>query len=151
MVSQTFECECCGKTNETEGNLSCTIECAVELFKRAGAKVIAPNNLPITCFSDHAIMEHEHADHPTYMFPVTFEYFGEVPELEEWDVFSYQPETHALIYTDGCIAVTLYEYVFAVCYLRENEIKHGSLWKDEKWRLTASSLEKVLKASPREL
>lgn len=130
----------------------CELTTAV-CFKYVGnssTKVIAPNKEPLTFFNGKRAMEHEHADHPTYMFPVIMEYFGEVPELEKWDQWSYQPQFHALIYTDGCIAVTLYEYVFAVTYLRKNLVEHGSLWKNEKWRLRADSLEKVLASSPRE-
>ena len=143
-------CEWCGKENQRERWTTCSYECELEAAKKNGSKIITPNNLPVTCWRGDTLLEHEHADHPTYMFPVIMEYFGEIPELEEYDQWSYQPQSHALIYTDGCIAVTLYECVFAVVYLRNNKVEHGSLWKNEKWRLKEESLKKVLASSPRE-
>lgn len=94
-------------------------------------RVIAPNGLPITCWRADAHLEHEHADHPTYLFPVVAQIDG-----EEW-------ETHALIYTDGGIAVTMYEYCYAAWYVRDGELMGGSLWEKGAIRLAPESLEKI--------
>jgi hypothetical protein len=37
-----------------------------------GATEYRPNGLPVACIrADGALLEHEHADHPDYLFPVT--------------------------------------------------------------------------------
>lgn len=68
----------------------------------AGAKVRAPNDLPVNCIRhDGLLLECEHGDHQTYLFPVDVKYLGEPDRGED--------EFHALIYTDGNIALTLCE------------------------------------------
>ena len=87
-------------------------------------------------------MSHEHEGHPTFIFPVVAEYIGERVPLPELDR-SYGPESHALIYTDGCVALTLYEYVYATWNARTGSLWTGSLWTKGEWRLTDESIAKI--------
>lgn len=101
----------------------------VERARLKGAKVYAPNGLPIQCIRhDGTLLEHEHADHPTYIRPVRVDWVGPVSEecyaeykvvsgsdpTTEQDVRDYLGEVHALVYTDGNIAVTIYECNYAM-------------------------------------
>ena len=54
----------------------------IEEALAAGAPVFRKNGLPIVCQRafDGALLEHEHADHPDYMFPVEVEYAAEKPD-----------------------------------------------------------------------
>jgi len=46
-----------------------------------GGIVFQKNDLPIVCIRhDGAVLEHEHADHPDYKFPVEVEFVGEKPD-----------------------------------------------------------------------
>jgi len=103
------------------------------------------------------MLEHEHGDHPDYKFPVEIEYVGAVDsdmhaDYEmmcskagtEEEVRDFQKQTHALIYTDGSVALTMYECCFAMWYLRKGECGGGSLWKSKYWKLSDSSREKIL-------
>jgi hypothetical protein len=88
------------------------------------------------------MLEHEHADHPDYKFPVTVEYVSEVPsDLPDWDT-SYYPETHALIYTDGYIAVTMYECCHAMWWLKDGSWMGGPSW-EKKWRLCEADVKRL--------
>ncbi len=138
-------------------------ELASELLKEGKNKdkVITPNNLPIACVSPDALMEHEHADHPTYKFPVEVRFYKTPEELlEEGESFwsdgegnkipmtlgeleVHGSETHALIYTDGCIALTLYECCYAIFSLSDGKVVRGSLWERGEWVLTEESLNKI--------
>lgn len=106
----------------------------IEANIAAGHKVHQPNGLPLKCIKhDGNMYEHEHGDHPTYMFPVEMEYTGPVEDIHrddyrtiyrfcgmnageftDDDVRQSLGETHALIYTDGNIALTLYECCYAM-------------------------------------
>lgn len=137
-------CTFCQKPTEDYVNY-CGWECQIAEAQKAGGKVVTPNNLPISCIKfDYTMLEHEHADHPDYKFPVTVEYRGELPEgLDEWDC-SYEPETHALIYTDGNIAVTLCEHTYEVFFLGD-----GASWSNKNWHkdwfLTKESIDEIEK------
>lgn len=106
-------------------------------------RIIAPNNLPLTVERwDGARLEHEHADHPTYMFPVEVEFTGVKPaDFPDWDT-SYCNERHALIYADDCIALTLYEARYYLWVLDGGRCLRGpSLsWN---WRITEASLAEI--------
>lgn len=52
-------------------------------------------------------------------------------------------EHHALIYTDGSIAITLHEYCYAMWYAIDGHVLEGCLWKKDEWILTDESLEKL--------
>ena len=101
--------------------------CRVELVKRQGGQVVAPNGLPLVVIRwDGFLLEHEHADHPTYIRPVSVKWVGSVTDelrqefkmIAGWDAKSDEEvrglfhEDHALIYRDSHVALTLYEYCY---------------------------------------
>lgn len=139
------QCAYCKREIEDAVNY-CSWQCHIDEARALGGKVIAPNGLPATVIKfDGSMLEHEHADHPSYVFPVEIEYRGVVPEgLDEWDC-SYKPETHALIYTDGNIAITLYEHTYGAFFIAD-----GSSWSNKNWHkdwfLTKESIDKIVKA-----
>lgn len=94
----------------------CSFACRVAHLEFRGYKVVSPNNIcPCSFSSNFVAREHEHAEHPDYKHPVKVTYVGEhIPDpwmeenfgpldLDFWD------QTHALLYTDGCVALTMYE------------------------------------------
>lgn len=89
-------CIYCGKPTEESVNY-CSWECIVACGEGRGYQKYCPNGLPVTCVRPGALLECEHADHPDYKFPVRV------------DIAEEPSETHALLYTDGTVAVTLYE------------------------------------------
>ena len=118
----------CGKETQP-GHNYCDFLCMIEAAKAEGGVVSTPNGLPIGSIHANGNMyEHEHGDHPDYKFPVQVEYIGPVGEDEihdytmmtgkeppdEESVRRLNGQTHALIYTDGTIAVTLYESCYAM-------------------------------------
>lgn len=110
-------CVFCGGETPPSHNY-CSWKCSVDESIAAGGKTIAPSGLPIHCIrADHTMMEHEAADHPTYLFPVVVD----CPDAGE----DYRTETHALIYSDGCVAVTLYEYCYSMFSVRDGECLGG--------------------------
>lgn len=128
----------------------------IEEAKQNGGKVHTPNNLPVGSIDrDGNMWEHEHGDHPDYKFPVDAEYCGpeeDAPhfvngegkrstDCEEMND-SLRHETHALIYTDGHIALTLYECTYAL-WDGAGLIKAGQMWKKGHWKLTAESCQKI--------
>ncbi len=139
----------------------------IQKLKLAGNLVIAPNNLPIRCvMADGTLKEHEHADHRDYKFPVMCELIGTNIEEHQWccvddngkrfyrqmdeiDIYNSEHEEHALIYTDGSIAITIYETCKAIWNLRDGTCLGGHLWEkwDKKnkkgWKLDETSLKKV--------
>jgi hypothetical protein len=57
-----------------------TWEKCVAEAKAKGVLVFQKNNLPITCMRhDGALLEHEHADHRDYKYPVKVEFIGDKP------------------------------------------------------------------------
>lgn len=153
----TKTCPNCEKPMEPYVNY-CSWECGVELAKKAGGKVFAPNGLPVRCIRhDGNMYEHEHGGHPDYKFPVKIEFQGEVtddyrkdfemmrgrPAKDDAEVRDMNGQTHALIYTDGSVAITMYECCYAMWYVRDGEFGGGSLWEKKQWRLSVESLEKV--------
>lgn len=129
----------------------------VRELRESGAKVIAPNNLPIKVIRhDGTLLEHEAAEHPDYKFPVTAEYIGtgpvdclidehgnEIPlpaDIEE----SLRYETHALIYADECVAVTIYECCYHMWSLSKGkELRNPFSISRTDWRLDSESLNKI--------
>jgi len=102
-------------------------------LKKAGNKVIAPNNLPLCVIRhDGVLLEHEHADHPTYLFPV-------MVECGDPDV-SYKEE-HALIWTDGLGALTIYECCYTLFQVHSGKVVY-SKYSDGS-TLTRLSIEKI--------
>jgi len=86
---------------------------SVNTAKTAGAQTIAPNNLPIRVIGGRGLLEHEHADHPDYKFPVLVE--------EDADDHVTLTTQYALIFSDGTAAIMLHEhsYYVARCSLPE--------------------------------
>jgi hypothetical protein len=151
MEEQT--CLNCGKPTP-KGLNYCDWPCQLDHAKKQGGRVHTPNGLPIKCIRhDGLMLEHEHGDHPDYKFPVEVEFIGEITDddrqdaemmgykapVSDEDVRASKRETHALIYTDGSVVVTMYECCYAFWYLRQGECAGGSLVKPEQWRLSESS------------
>jgi hypothetical protein len=158
-------CEICGADIPQHHNYCLKKECMIELTTRAGGVAYTPNNLPIMCFrADGLMLEHEHGDHPDYIFPVDVEYIAPLDEGHSKDYASITGkegtpeevrascgETHALIYTNGSIAVTIYETCSAAWMLQED--KHGKMvagaclgghmWKAGEWKLSDESMKKI--------
>lgn len=150
-------CAHCEKPVEAYHNY-CGWECMVAEAKANGGVVNTPNGLPIASIKrDGSMWEHEHGDHPDYKFPVVIEYVGGKPEEQfrvmhgdgtvepmskEW-ADARSRETHALIYSDGHVALTLYECTYALWSLADGLIKAGQMWKKGDWRLNEQSIEKI--------
>lgn len=121
-----------------------------------GAKSHQPNGLPLrSIHADGSMYEHEHGDHRDYMFPVDVEFTGpltaehqsdfemiaERPAVDEKELRDFYTETHALIYTDGSIALTLYECNYAQFSVGRGIALGGRYVSDHK--LSRESMEKI--------
>ncbi len=121
----------------------CRWDCHVAATRKSGGVEHTPNGLPIKCIRhDGLMLECEGGDHPTYRFPVTVEgpnHEGDHPEY---------PQTHALIYADASMALTLYECCYAMWSLGDGSALGGSI-QDDDAKLSAESLAKILgRAAP---
>lgn len=136
-----LKCFNCGKeTNEYENY--CNWDCMIESAEKQGGKKITPNNLPIKCImADGTMLECENGDHPDYKFPVIVEWVGKTAECSEQYDFERANQLHAFIYTDGNIALTLYECCYYMWKISDGR-RIGSL--DKEWELTKDSREKVI-------
>jgi hypothetical protein len=151
------QCAGCGKEVESHFNF-CNWECNVDLAKREGGRVHCPNGLPIRCIRhDGLMLECEHGDHPDYKFPVVVEYVGDDAEEHfavtdagdsrvdmgpDW-VESQKTDVHALIYTDGNVALTMYECCYVLWSLRDGRFLSGPQWLGKDWRLNALSITQI--------
>lgn len=136
-----LKCVSCGKETTPYTNY-CDWDCSIEFAKKNGGVVHCPNGLPIKCITrDNLMIECEHGDHPDYKFPVDVEYLGDAFETPEFEIAMYgrllkddeerrrcMGETHALIYADGCVAVTLYECCYYMWHLDKGSIAGGPSW-----------------------
>jgi len=107
-------CVQCGQPSD-DGPI-CGWDCHVAHARAAGARELLPNGLPPQCIRhDNVLLECEHGDHESYLFPVeiTGEESSAAPELREY------PQVHALIYTDGQLALTLYEGCYEMWFVRD--------------------------------
>jgi len=164
-------CSHCGKQIPSYRNY-CGWDCMVAEAKKNGGRVHTPNGLPIRCLNrDGTMLEHAHGDHPDYKFPVDVEFVGEVDEghrddyvnmtgsrakenFTDEDVRKFFMETHALIYTDTSIALTMYECTYALFELTRGELFASSLSylrpkvspHRPQYQLTTESLNKVRRA-----
>jgi len=159
-------CERCGEEYPSYCNYCNNSECNIAMWREEGCEEHLPNGLPVRCVKHNGLMlEHEHGDHPDYVFPVDIEYVGDITDSDRVDYEYFMPdddepasddkvrksmcETHALIYTDGCVVVTMYECCYAMWYLSEGYKEPagmcggGSLWKKNEWKLTDESIEKI--------
>lgn len=130
------KCLQCGKEIKDYLNY-CDGDCLIQSAKDAGGRVHCPNGLPIRCIKhDNTMLEHEHGDHPDYKFPVTVVWGGNDRETE----------THALIYNDRTIAVTMYECCYYMWLLRDGTLLHGPSWIagwEDKCRLNDESVAQI--------
>lgn len=112
-------CLQCKKPTQPSRNF-CSWECHVQHAKDSGAKQHTPNGLPVQCITASGfLLECEHGDHPTYLFPV------EVQLKDEDYPEGPRSELYAVIYTDGRIAVTLHECTYEVWTLLDGTCLHG--------------------------
>lgn len=125
----------------------CSWDCHVELAKKDGGKLHTPNGLPVRCITcDNVMLECEHGDHPTYMFPVEVEFTGRREPVLDEGYDPYANETHALIYTDGTVALTLHEAQYFLWHLTNWErpkMLGGSDAYPVELKLTDESVEKI--------
>lgn len=123
--------------------------------------VWCPNDLPVASSkpaNGGLLLEHEHGDHPGYRFPVTIDFIGDIRGtggdlqdeintrghvLTDEEYRQSRNETHALIYADGCIALTLYEHCYAMWHADDGSFMGGALWSKHKHRLSTASLAKI--------
>jgi hypothetical protein len=142
-------CKYCRKPVEPHCNY-CDWDCQVADARKMGAREHLPNGLPVKCIAARSggsdanamLLEHEHGDHPDYKFPVQAEWTG--PDDEWTDDPRGKRETHALIYTDSFIAVTMHDAGYAMWLLRKGGVQVGG--RDPHWRLTAASRDEVIAA-----
>ena len=129
----------CGKTPPDPCNY-CSWECQIEEAKSLGGKEIRPNGLPIVCIkADGTMLEDPHADHPDYLYPLTFTSVGS--EVDD-DTTGQRIETSALIYTDGSVALTLYEYCYTMWSVRTGK-SLGGFHPRGQYCLLQESIEKL--------
>ena len=136
--------KCLNCSKETpKGHNYCSFDCQIDEAKKNGGVEIRPNGLPIGCIRwDGAMLECEGGDHPTYQFPVEAEFIGKKEaDAPDWD---YWPETHALIYSDGHMALTFYECCYMMWSIKDGRSIGSSLLHHGKgWRLTDGSRKKI--------
>ena len=87
----------------------------------------------------------EHSDHPNFMFPVHVDFVGsgEGCDTDELWRLSFGA-THALVYADGCVAVTLHECCYGFWGLSDGTALQNerALWGAE-YRLDEGSIMKI--------
>ena len=147
-----MNCHFCGKEAPKYHNY-CDGNCHIEHAKVNGGQEYRPNDLPIACIkADGTMLEHEHGDHPDYKFPVNIYCDREISEEEQFNVFGklfteellrkYNTESHALIYTDGTVALTMYECNYSIWSLSDGKYL-GGRYNCNKDRITEESLNKI--------
>lgn len=152
MEEPKKRCVNCGKEISRYVNFCDRYECHIEHSEKNGGKKFCPNGLKPRSFrADFNMYECEHGDHKDYMFPVNVEFTGD-PEIvttrdEDGNVVCVQDqELHALIYTDGNIAVTMYECEYFTWLIssggREYKIEST---REIGWKLTETSIRNVLR------
>ena len=111
-------CDHCGKP-APEHQRACSWDCIVAKARANGAREHLPNGLPPAGLrydgsGGMVLVECDGGDHPTYLFPV------EALRTDLPPDHKYRVETHALIYTDGCVAVTLSEHQYYAWHPRND-------------------------------
>lgn len=106
------QCMQCGTAVPSPSNF-CSWKCHVEHTRARGGRDHRPNGLPVGCITAAGLLtECGHGDHETYLFPVDVDGQDDPPpEPREY------PQMHALIYTDGCCALTLYDCTYVLWLL----------------------------------
>jgi len=141
-------CNFCGKGCPQYCNY-CDWGCHVGAAKADGGEIHAPNGLPVGCVkADGSMWECEHGDHPDYKFPVVAEFIPTSDDVgdPEDDEHDERTETHALLYNDEYIALTIYEYCYSMWSLSDGKLMHGPSWYKnwhKNWRLTEKSIKDI--------
>lgn len=136
-MTEPRPCLYCGKTTPDFSGY-CGWDCQVAHARADGAVDHRPNGLPVACITATGLLlECEHGDHPDYKFPVDVEGVDSPDTLEKLGHSMY-PEYHALIYTDGYVAVTMYECCYAMWSVESGAWLGGFLW-DKTNRLSEAS------------
>jgi len=150
-------CEHCGKECPKYQNY-CDWDCIVESAKAAGGKIHCPNGLPVKSVDrDNNMYECEHGDHPDYKFPVEILYAGQIDDsdreefktrcgesIDDDKIRTFKGETHALIYNDSSIAITMYECCYSMWHLSDGKLMKEHLWyRKNEYFLSPKSLEMI--------
>ena len=160
--AKKYFCVNCGK-EAPWGHNYCDWDCHVDAARKNGYVEYLPNGLPIRCLNAQGLMlEHEHGDHPDYVFPVDVDFVGEIDDgdREEYrEIFDkvsptdenirvYKGEDHALIYTDGSIAVTIYECCYYLWIVRDGTCRGAPEWmRLNEWKLSEQSRLRIVQYS----
>jgi hypothetical protein len=135
-------CTRCAKPVDPVQNY-CSWDCHVAHAKANGGQVYTPNGLPIMCIRHDGLMtECGHGDHPDYKFPVEVTGPNEDPECPSY------PQHHALIYSDGSVALTMYECGYAIWSLHYGGEWLGGNAQREGAHLTQASIDEILRRCP---
>lgn len=147
------KCVFCQKENQYTNY--CNSECHIAHAEQIGGKKFLPNGLPVGCIRhDGNMYEMEHGDHKNYKFPVEIEWIGEGDadclidangSVVAQDNSMFNHQYHALIYTDGFVALTIYECSFAIWSARDGYCLGSQYHKNKEWQLTKESIEKIRK------
>jgi hypothetical protein len=114
----------CGKSIEDYVNY-CSWDCIVNSAKADGGEIHTPNNLPVKCVKcDGSMWEHEHGDHPDYKFPVDVEFVKVSDDCDDSSIHDLDLQSHALIYTDGYVSVTIHECCYYM-WTRHGKCMHS--------------------------
>lgn len=87
-------------------------------------------------FTDTRGFTHSPNSHPDTLFEVDIVYLGTDPEMYH--------ETHELIYTDGYVALTVYECCYVLWNVISGKMLYGALHSPvSDWKLHPDSLTKI--------
>lgn len=123
-----IKCSFCGK--ESQSINFCNWDCHIKYGELIGLEKVCPNNLPITCIGSK-MMEHEHADHPNYQFPIMIknpsEETEEVLDADNNVVGTYDSsnQIHAVIFYNDSLLITLYECRYYFWSVAKNKYVGG--------------------------
>lgn len=138
-MSEARICEGCGNELLKYVNY-CSWDCHIAAARKVGGREVLPNGLPVRCITrDGTMLECEDGDHPDYKFPVEAGRRNFVERDDERELL----ETHAFIYTDGQMALTIYETGYFMWALRDGSIIHMPSWGRGNMLLKSDSLEKI--------
>lgn len=138
FIMEQFKCLFCER-NTSEHNNYCSWDCHIAHARELGGKEITPNNLPIVAIrgSDNALMEHEHAEHPDYKFPITVKYFGAENKQD------FPDEIHAIIYCDGYVVLSLWEYTYHLFDARTGVYLNPNRFWYKDYKIASASLKLI--------
>lgn len=134
-----ISCLNCGKMNISMNY--CDWECMIESARKGGGREILPNGLPVRCIlADGTMLECAHGDHPDYKFPVLVMSGESRPEDIAIGVGC--PEMHALLYTDGTVALTIHDALYWLWSLFTGKLISGPPWASD-YYLTSGTIELI--------